>query len=56
MPLEIIPAEIIQKYKLQDLAHTFFVYMEIWRFVYGLTQAGKIANYKIKLHLAKFGY
>ena len=24
--------------------------------MYGLTQAGKIANDKIKLHLSKFGY
>ena len=24
--------------------------------MYGLPQAGKIKNYKLKLHLAKFGY
>ena len=29
LPPEIIPAEIIQKYKLQELSHKFFVYMEI---------------------------
>ena len=30
--------------------------MEIQKVMYGLPQAGKITNYKLKLHLAKFGY
>ena len=30
--------------------------MEIQKDMYGLPQAGKIANDKIKLYLAKFGY
>ena len=30
--------------------------MEIQKGMYGLPQAGKIANDKLKLHLAKFGY
>ena len=30
--------------------------MEIQKGKYGITQAGKIANYKLKLHMAKFGY
>ena len=30
--------------------------MEIEKGVYGLPQAGKIANDKLKLHLEKFGY
>ena len=30
--------------------------MEIQKGMYGLTQAVKIANCKLKLHLAKFGY
>ena len=30
--------------------------MEIQKGMYGLPQAGKIANDKPKLHLAKFGY
>ena len=30
--------------------------MEIQKGMYGLTQAGKIANDKLKLHLDKFGY
>ena len=53
LPLEIIPDKIIQQYKLQDLEHKGFVYMEIQKGMYGLTQAGKMTNDKLKLHLAK---
>ena len=56
LPMEIIPDEIIQQYKLQDLAHKGFVYMEIQKVMYGLPQAGKITNDKPKLHQATFGY
>ena len=56
LPLDIIPAEIIRQYKLKYLAQKYFVYMEIPKGMYGMPQAGKIANDKIKLHLAKFGY
>ena len=56
LPLEIIPQEIIQQYKLINLAHKGFVYMEIQKCMYGLPQAGKFSNDKLKLHLAKFGY
>ena len=30
--------------------------MEIQKAMYGLPQAGKIANDKLKLHISKFGY
>ena len=56
LPLEIIPEEIIKKYNLRKLSHKGFVYMETRKGVYGLPQAGKIVNDKLKLHLAKFGY
>ena len=56
LPLEIIPEEIIQQYNLKTLAHKGFLYMEIQKGVYGLPQAGKIANDKPKLHLDKFGW
>ena len=56
LPLDIIPEEIIQQYNLRNLEHKGFVYMEIQKGMYGLPQAGKIANDKLKLHLAKFGY
>ena len=56
LPLDIIPEEIIQQYNLINLAHKGFVYMEIQKGMYGIPQAGKIANDKFKLHLDKFGY
>ena len=52
----IIPEEIIQQYNLRNLAHNFFVYVEIQKGMYGIPQAGKITNDNLKLHLAKFGY
>ena len=56
LQLDIIPEEIIQKYNLRNLSQKGFVYMETQKGMYGLTQAGKIANDKIKLNLANFGY
>ena len=56
LPLEMIPEGIIQQYNLRNLAHKGFVYMEIQKGTYGIPQAGKIANDKLKLHLAKFVY
>ena len=54
--LKIITAEIIQQYKQWDLAHKGFMYMDIPKGVYGLPEVGKIANNKLKLHLAKLRY
>ena len=56
LSLEIILYEFIQQYKLQDLANKGFVYMETTKIVYGLTQAGRIDNDKLKLHHYKLGY
>ena len=56
LPLENFPDEIIQPYKIQDLAHKRFVYVEIQKGVYGLLQSGKNPNDKLKVHLEKIGY
>ena len=56
LPLDILPEEIIQQYNLINLAHKGFIYTEIQKGMYGIPQAGKIANNKLKIHLAKFGY
>ena len=56
LPLDIIPEEIIQQYNLRNLSHKGSVYLEIQKGMYGQPQSGKIANDKLKLHLAKFGY
>ena len=56
LPVDIIIEEIIQQYNLRNLEHKRVVYMEIQKGMYGIPQAGKFANDKLKLHLEKFGY
>ena len=48
MPLKIMPPEIVEKYKLKDLEVDGWVYIKIVKGVYGLPQAGKIANYLLQ--------
>ena len=55
--INIIPEEIIQQYELQSLVHDDeHVYIEIRKEMYGLPQAGQIANDQLQQHLAKYGY
>ena len=57
LPIAIIPPEIIQQYNLKDIAtSTGTVYIEICKGMYGLPQAGKLANDQLQAHLAKYGY
>ena len=54
--LAILPEEIISQYNLLQLASNGWVYMEIHKGMPGLKQAGHIANDRLKIHLANFGY
>ena len=54
--LTILPEEIIIQYNLLQLASKVWVYLEIHKGMPGLKQAGRIANDRLKIHLAKFGY
>jgi hypothetical protein len=55
--LEIIPEEIIVKYNLWDLVdEEGWVYIEIRKGMYGLPQAGIIANQLLKKRLSEKGY
>ncbi len=56
MPLEIFPADIIKYYKLMDKVLDGYVYMEIRKGMYGLPQAGVLANKLLKERLARHGY
>jgi hypothetical protein len=51
-----IPQEIIDHYNLLPLLHHGFVYVEINKGMYGLPQAGKLANDLLAQRLAKHGY
>jgi hypothetical protein len=50
------PEEIIQKYNLNALAIDVWVYIEIRKCMYGLKQAGLLANQLLQTSLAPFGY
>jgi hypothetical protein len=56
MLLSRFPEEIIQKYNLKDLAVDGWVYIEIRKCMYGLKQAGLLANQLLQTRLAPFGY
>jgi hypothetical protein len=56
MLLSRFPEEIIHKYNLNALAIDGWVYIEIRKGMYGLKQAGLLANQLLKTRLAPFGY
>jgi hypothetical protein len=56
MLLSRFPEEIIQKYNLNALAVDGWVYIEIRKGMYGLKQAGLLANQLLQTRLAPFGY
>ena len=56
LPLDLIPNEIIEKYNLNDIAHNGNVYMQINKGIYGLKEAGALANEQLQQHLAPYGY
>jgi hypothetical protein len=56
MLLSRFPEEIIQNYNLNALAVNGWVYIEIRKGMYGLKQAGLLANQLLQTRLAPFGY
>ena len=57
LKLSDIPDEIIKQYGLRDKASKDeYVYMEVTKGMYGLPQAGLLANKFLKNHLNKHGY
>jgi hypothetical protein len=56
IPLKTIPDEIIRQYKLLPLVHNGSILVEIRKGMYGLPQAGYLANVRLRKHLAKHGY
>ena len=53
---EYIPKEMIDKYNLWDLVDNGYLYIEIWNRMYGLPQAGRLANNYLKEQLDSFGF
>ena len=56
LPYDIIPKEIVEQYELDKLIHNGKIYMEIRKGMYGLPQAGIIANKKLQKILEPHGY
>jgi hypothetical protein len=56
MKLDILPEEIIVKYNLRAIAHNGWVYFRIKRGMYGLPEAGILANNLLKKRLLESGY
>jgi hypothetical protein len=57
IPINLIPDEIIEEYNLRDIVDADgYVYIEIQRGMYGLPQAGLLANRLLQKKLAKYGY
>ena len=56
MPLKLIPQPFIDRYELQAKAKNGYVYIEIQEGMYGLPQAGILANKLLKQRLSDEGY
>ena len=56
IPIKIIPQDIIDRYNLMDKVYNEYVYVEIRKGMYGLPQAGKIANDELQWQLKPHGY
>lgn len=56
IPVKVIPKDIIELYNLTPLIHKDHVYVVIKKGMYGLKQAGRIANNQLTVFLAAHGY
>jgi hypothetical protein len=56
IPIRQIPPAIVEQYNLHKLVHNDHVYVEIRKGMYGLPQAGILANKQLLPHLAAHGY
>ena len=56
LALACTPDEIIEQYRLNTLSSNGWVYLKIRKGMPSLKQAGRIANNRLKAHLANFGF
>ncbi len=56
IPLKLVPEWTQEQYNLKELALEGWVYIEMRRAVWGLPQAGILANKRLRRKLAPFGY
>ena len=56
IPVSVIPKAIYKLYNLAELEHKGYIYVEITKGMYGLPQAGCIANDELVPYLSQHGY
>ena len=56
MPLDIFPQHIKEQYNLNNMAYKGYVWLEIRKAIYGLPQAGILANKQLREKLQPHGY
>jgi hypothetical protein len=56
IPVNMVPEEIMDEYNLHALVHSVYLYVEVWKGIYVLPQAGQLANILLAKRLAKHGY
>ena len=56
MPISIFPQQVIEQYHLMKKVYKGCIWIEISRSIYGLPQAGKLANEFLRKKLAPHGY
>ena len=55
-PLVLFPDHIVKQYNLGEKAKNGFVYLKLQKAIYGLPQAGSLANKPLKERLEPHGY
>jgi hypothetical protein len=56
IPVSMVPEKIMDEYNLHALVHNRYLFVEVRKGMYGLPQAGLLANVLLKKRLAKHGY
>jgi hypothetical protein len=56
IPIALLPEDLIEHYQLQEKVLDRYIYMKICKGMYGLPQAGILANKLLKERLARHGY
>ena len=56
MPIDIFPQTTIDQYKLHQHVHDGFIYLELCKAIYGLPQAGILANQLLQQSLGPLRY
>jgi hypothetical protein len=56
IPISMVPDEIMDEYNLHALVHNGYLYIEVRKGMYGLPQAGLLANVLLAKRLTKHGY